>query len=313
MDDALKIIDYKPEYKSHFETLNKSWIEEFFQLEAYDEYLLQNPEGAILKNGGRIFFAEYKGRVIGTVAMLKVDDKTFELSKMGVEKSFRRLGSAKLLCKTVFQEALKLNAEKIVLYSNTRLSAALNLYRQLGFIELPVDKTDYQRANIKMQRDLKAPSLNEIGILLQSYGNAYNKIKSLLDQIPKDVWNWQPSYNKWTIHQNIIHLVDSEVHSYVRCRRFLAEPGSEVLGYDQDKWANELFYNKQNIKDALELFRLLRKMSYELIKNIPDEMWECTITHSERGTIKFWEWLKTYENHTHILQIKRVYEDWKQQ
>ena len=34
--------------------------------------------------------------------------------------------------------------------------------------------------------------------------------------------------DRWSIHEIILHLADSEATCYVRCRHFIAEPGSSV-------------------------------------------------------------------------------------
>ena len=38
------------------------------------------------------------------------------------------------------------------------------------------------------------------------------------------------------------------------------------MGYDQDKWAIELNYHDQDLQDALEVTRLARKTTYEVIE-----------------------------------------------
>ena len=150
--------------------------------------------------------------------------------------------------------------------------------------------------------------------LIESYGKAYDTLVEALKEFPKDMWQWKPSPEKWSVHEIIIHIADSEANSFVRCRRFIAEPGSGVYGYDQDKWAIATNYHAQSTEDALELFKYLRKMSYELIKTVDDKTWEtATINHSENGLMRFEEWLKIYEEHipVHVAQMKRNLEAWK--
>jgi len=152
--------------------------------------------------------------------------------------------------------------------------------------------------------------------LIESYGKAYDTLVEALKEFPKEMWQWKPSPEKWSIHEIIVHIADSEANSYIRCRRFVAEPGSAVLGYDQDKWAAALNYHEQSTDDALQLFKYLRKASYDLIKNIPDEVWEtATVVHSENGVTSFEKWLTIYEEHipVHIRQMKRNLEAWKNQ
>ena len=150
--------------------------------------------------------------------------------------------------------------------------------------------------------------------LIESYGKASSLLKNALPKFPKEMWRWKPAPEKWSIHEIIIHLADSEVNSYLRCRRFIAEPGGGVYAYDENKWEKHLNYHEQDTDDALALFDLLRKTSFELIKKVPDETWEtATIMHSENGLMRFTDWLKVYEEHipVHIRQMERNLEAWK--
>ena len=154
----------------------------------------------------------------------------------------------------------------------------------------------------------------ERNTLIESYGKAYYVLVEALKEFPTEIWQWKPAPEKWSIHEVIIHITDSEVNSYVRCRRFIAEPGSGVYGYDENKWAKNLDYHSQSLEESLALFKLLRKASYDLIKTVSEETWQtATVQHSENGEVKFEEWLRTYEEHVpvHIKQMKRNFEGWK--
>lgn len=154
----------------------------------------------------------------------------------------------------------------------------------------------------------------ERNALIESYGNAYTLLVDALKEFPKEMWQWKPAPEKWSIHEIVIHITDSEANSFVRCRRFIAEPGSGVYGYDENKWAKHLDYHSQSIEESLELFRLLRKASYDLIKAVSDETWQtATVHHSENGLMKFEEWLKTYEEHipVHIRQMQWNFKAWR--
>ena len=93
---------------------------------------------------------------------------------------------------------------------------------------------------------------------IESYGMAYPRLVEALDMYPPEMWQFRLAPDRWTIHEIIVHIADSEVNSYVRCRRFIAEPGGTVLGYDENAWASDLRYHDQSALDALELFKWLR-------------------------------------------------------
>ena len=154
----------------------------------------------------------------------------------------------------------------------------------------------------------------ERNALILSYGNAYDTLINALSQFPKEMWQWKPAPEKWSVHEILIHIADSEANSYVRCRRFLAEPGSGVYGYDENKWANNLHYHNLSTDDYLELFKWLRKLSYELIRAVDEQTWKtASVYHSENGVMIFEDWLKVYEEHipVHIRQMQRNLAAWE--
>jgi hypothetical protein len=147
---------------------------------------------------------------------------------------------------------------------------------------------------------------------IASYGGAYPLLVASIERYPRQMWQYRPAPGRWTIHEILVHLADSEANSYVRCRRFLAEPGSPVLGYDEEKWARELNYHEQSPEDAQELFKWLRQKSYSLIQDLPEAAWANTVDHSESGLMTLDDWLDIYERHIpeHLAQMQANYEDW---
>lgn len=313
MGKNIQIIQYDHTHQPSFERLNRAWIEKMFVMEPLDIAVLTDPETHILSKGGYILMASCDGEIAGTVGLKKVNDDVMELTKMAVDPLFQRLGIAQLLCEAALEKAKEMGAKKVILYSQTLQKAAIALYRKLGFYEVDLEQGVYSRANIKMQYDLYPMTREERNELVKSYGASYEKVKAAVALFPKEMWQWKPSSTQWSIQENLVHLADSEANSYIRCRRLIAEPGSKVLGYDQDIWATQLKYHEQNAADALNLFGMMRQMTYQLLKNLPEEVWENTVDHSERGIMPFTEWLRVYENHTHIGQMRRVHEAWKKQ
>ena len=149
--NKVKIIDYLPEHQHYFEFFNRTWIEKYFWMEAIDEYVLTNPEEAIIKPGGAILMATYEGHLAGTVALKKVDDTTYEFTKMAVDKHFQRKGIAEELSYAAFKKAYELGAEEIVLYSHSSLKPAIHLYEKVGFHHEELEKGGYKRADVKMK------------------------------------------------------------------------------------------------------------------------------------------------------------------
>ena len=128
--NPVKIVDYHPEHQPYFEKFNRQWIEAWFTMEPVDEFVLTNPEEAILKAGGAILMALYNGEVAGTVGLRKVDAQTYEFTKMAVDENFRRKGIAEAISYASFEKAKALGATKVILYSNTKNAGAIKLYEK---------------------------------------------------------------------------------------------------------------------------------------------------------------------------------------
>lgn len=150
----ITILEYRPEHQPYFEKFNRVWIEAMFHMEAVDEWVLTHPDKAILEPGGAILMAAWKGVIAGTVGLRKVDDETYEFTKMAVDENHRRLGIAEAISYASFEKAKALGAKKVILYSNTKNAGAIKLYEKIGFCHVEVEAGVYERANVKMMIDI---------------------------------------------------------------------------------------------------------------------------------------------------------------
>jgi hypothetical protein len=148
---------------------------------------------------------------------------------------------------------------------------------------------------------------------IESFGNAYVQLTEALRQFPKEMWLFKPSPDRWSIHEILIHLADSEANSFVKCRKLIAEPGKSVMAYDQDIWSKALHYHDQSIEDALEVFKLLRLTTYKIIKSLPESAWSNSVGHMENESVTLDDWLELYEAHIpgHINQMRKNYDEWR--
>jgi hypothetical protein len=151
---------------------------------------------------------------------------------------------------------------------------------------------------------------------IELYGNGYDLLIGTLRDIPREMWTFKPEPKEWSVHEVLVHLADSESNAALRARKLIAEPGGTLMGYDQDQWAIELDYHDQSYEDALEIVRLVRKTTYELLKKQADEVFEHSVRHPEYDEpYTFEQWLDIYSAHIpgHIEQIRNNYEIWRDQ
>ena len=149
---------------------------------------------------------------------------------------------------------------------------------------------------------------------IELYGRGYDMLLDTLNDIPKEIWKFKPEPTEWSVHEVLVHLGDSESNAALRVRKLIVEPGGMLMGYDQDKWANELDYHDQSYEDALEVLRLVRKTTYALLKKQPDEVFTHSVKHPEYDEpYTFEKWIDIYSGHIpgHIEQIKNNYKIWR--
>lgn len=151
----IRVVDFEPHHRDHFVALNLEWITQYFEIEEADRQIFGDPEAAIIRAGGHIVMAENDSEVLGTCALIRVDDDSFELAKMAVKPSARGLGIGHLLGVAMIERARQAGAKRIELLTNSKLVPALALYRRLGFRGAALDSSHYRRADVRMVLDLQ--------------------------------------------------------------------------------------------------------------------------------------------------------------
>jgi ribosomal protein S18 acetylase RimI-like enzyme len=153
-ENKVHIIEFRDELAAHFKNLNIAWLEKYFYVEAIDEAMLSDPKKYIIDKGGYIFFAEMDDEIAGTFALMKVEERIFELAKMAVDEKFQGHKIGNKMMEFAIEKGKNLSATKLILYSNTMLGPAIHLYRKYGFVEVPFENSEYKRSNIKMELPL---------------------------------------------------------------------------------------------------------------------------------------------------------------
>jgi GNAT superfamily N-acetyltransferase len=148
----ITIVPFRSELAGAFRRLNLDWIETLFAVEAADRKVLDDPERSIVVPGGQIFFAMDGDVPVGTVAMLLVQSRRYELAKMAVAVTHRKRGIGELLGAAGIAWARGVGADSIFLQTNSRLANAIRLYERLGFRHATdPDPPDYARADVYME------------------------------------------------------------------------------------------------------------------------------------------------------------------
>jgi hypothetical protein len=112
----------------------------------------------------------------------------------------------------------------------------------------------------------------------------------------------------WTIHEHVVHFVESDIGSFHRYRKAVAEPGGPAVGYDEELWTRALDYRAVPLEEALSLLKSLRAIAARHLRSIASRDWSAmAYTHSSQGPVGLEAWLKLYVDHAafHLEYIER--------
>jgi hypothetical protein len=118
----------------------------------------------------------------------------------------------------------------------------------------------------------------------------------------------RPAPGKWSIAEIVAHIADTELVGGYRMRAVLGQPGTPIIGFDQDAWVTALHYDKRDLKKSFEQYRALREANLALLKSLTQEQWKHEGLHSERGPESVETMARMYAGHdiNHFEQIERI-------
>ena len=135
----VQVLDYKPSLKKYFYEIAGNWLLEVLNgtLEEEDKHTLHNPDQAYLLEGGFVFHALYNEKIVGCVALKRLDEDTFEFAKLIIDKEARNLGIATKLIERCITRCKENGAKELWLQTTMRMPEAHKLYYKLGFNDKP--------------------------------------------------------------------------------------------------------------------------------------------------------------------------------
>lgn len=135
--------------------------------------------------------------------------------------------------------------------------------------------------------------------LIRAYAEGPRLLESAVSGISEQELRFKPGPEHWSIHENVVHVADTELVAVVRMRFVLAEPGATLVPFDQERWAQALQYYSLSLAASLGLFRAVRESTTDLLRRAPAGAWEQAGVNLELGPQTL-EWLvEHFADHVH--------------
>jgi DinB family protein len=135
--------------------------------------------------------------------------------------------------------------------------------------------------------------------LIDQYTDGYRVVAEALIGVDDDELDARPAPAKWTAREVVHHLADSELTAATRLRLLVGTDNPQIYGYDQDQFANRLFYDRP-IEASLDAFKTARRTTGEILGRMSEADWARGGTHTEHGGRYTPErWLEIYGQHAH--------------
>jgi hypothetical protein len=114
--------------------------------------------------------------------------------------------------------------------------------------------------------------------------------------------------NEWSVAQNVHHLADSHMNSYIRCKLIATEEEPPLKPYDQNHWAEFADASSADLTYSLALLKSLHTRWVIFWETLPDSAWSRIGIHSENGPTSLEAIVRSYAEHgeAHLDQIRRT-------
>lgn len=116
---------------------------------------------------------------------------------------------------------------------------------------------------------------------------------------------------KWSIQQVVVHCMDSDLIATDRIKRMIAEDNPTLIGYDENRFVQNLFYQDQSAEQAVQILDLNRKLFTEVLRRLPAPAWQRKGSHNERGAVNVGGYLKStvdhLDHHLNFIHKKRAH------
>jgi hypothetical protein len=150
--------------------------------------------------------------------------------------------------------------------------------------------------------------------VIDEFETGGEKLKRAIAGLTRQDLLWIPPADAgigiWSIQQIVIHLMDSDLVLVDRMKRVIAEDNPLLIGYNESKYAANLFYGEQDAQNSIQIVDLNRRQFAVVLRKLPESAYARTGCHNERGLVTLAQFVEMacwhLDHHIGFIHKKRA-------
>lgn len=139
--------------------------------------------------------------------------------------------------------------------------------------------------------------MNQIETAIASYESGPAKLRAACAGLTAAQLCTRIGPGTWSIMENAVHLLDSDLASTHRKRRIVAEENPLLVAYDENAFIARIPSDRANLAEVLDLFDANRRFTARWLRSLPPEAFARTGVHTQRGKVTLLQIVEIYANH----------------
>lgn len=136
-----------------------------------------------------------------------------------------------------------------------------------------------------------------IAAALDSYASGAAKLRAGCAGLTDAQLNTRIGPGEWSVMENAVHLLDSDLASTHRMRRIVAEENPLLVSYDENAFIARLPSAEANLAEVLDTFDANRRFTARWLRTLAAADFARTGVHTQRGRITLLEVVEIYSHH----------------
>jgi hypothetical protein len=132
---------------------------------------------------------------------------------------------------------------------------------------------------------------------IEAYLEGTRQLRAAVAGMTREQLLARPVAGKMSTLEVVCHLADFEPIIADRMKRVITHDRPQLLGADENRFKDGLFYHDRDIEEELAIIDMTRAQMARILRRLPAEAFKRVGVHSERGELTLERLLSISTNH----------------